>query len=216
MAEDAYRAAIAVAVLPGQPVEPGASIRLDVDVTNISGTAWAQQHSGAIRLGNHWLDRNGERMLQRDDGRTLLPGMMPPGLACRVALAITAPAAAGSYVCELDLAHEGVRWFHDQGSAVLRFPVIVRNGGVEPDQSIAAESRSSNRPAHGASGPADLPSCAPGDLTAADPSDFPMHGINTDRVEQLIAAPGGELLLKSDDYSCGHSWISYRYIVRKR
>lgn len=209
MAEDAYQAQIAIAALPRAAFEPGASITLDADVTNVSATAWMQQHCGAIRLGNHWLDRTGERTLLRDDGRTLLPETMPPGVTCRVPLTITAPEAAGEYVCELDLAHEGVRWFHDQGSAVLRFPVRVGTGGAEPAQMIAAESRSSNRPAA-------LPLHAPGDLTAADPGDFPMHGINTARVEQLIATAGGDLVVKMDDHSCGHSWISYRYVVRKR
>jgi SAM-dependent methyltransferase len=208
MAEGAYHARIAVAALPEERIEPGTAITLDVDVTNISGTAWLQQQCGAIRLGNHWLDRTGERTLQRDDGRTLLPETMPPGLACRVPLTITTPAEAGDYVCELDLAHEGVRWFHDQGSTVLRFAVNVGSGGGEPARSIAPESRSANR--------TDLPSFAPGDLSAADPGDFPMHGINTERVEQLIAAVGGDLVLKTDDHSCGPSWISHRYVVRKR
>lgn len=208
MAEDAYQAAIAIAALPRAPLEPGASITLDADVTNVSATAWLQPQCGAIRLGNHWLDRTGERMLQRDDGRTLLPETMPPGLTCRVPLTITAPGEAGDYVCELDLAHEGIRWFHDQGSAVLRFVVKVGSGGGEATRSIAPEAGSPNR--------ADLPADAPGDLTAADPGDFPMHGITTDRVEQLIAAAGGELVLKADDHSCGDSWISYRYVVRKR
>lgn len=208
MAEDAYQAAIAIAALPQAPLEPGASLTLDVDVTNVSAKTWLQQQCGAIRLGNHWLDSTGERMLQRDDGRTLLPETMPPGLACRVPLTITAPGESGDYVCELDLAHEGIRWFHDQGSAVLRFAVKVGVGGGEAARSIAPEAGSPNRTV--------LPADAPGDLTAADPGDFPMHGIATERVEQLIAAAGGELLLKADDYSCGQSWISYRYVVRKR
>jgi hypothetical protein len=207
MPEGAYHARIAIAALPKEPVAPGASLTLDVDVTNISGTAWAAQQCGAIRLGNHWLDRTGERMLQRDDGRTPLPETMPPGLTCRVPLTITAPGEAGDYVCELDLAHEGIRWFHDQGSAVLRFAVTVGSGGDEPTRPIAPEAGSPNR--------TDLPADAPGDLTAAEPGDFPMHGIATGRVERLIAAAGGELVLKAADHSCGHSWISYRYVVRK-
>ena len=155
-------------------------------------------------------------MLQRDDGRTLLPETMPPGLTCGVPLTITAPSEAGDYVCELDLAHEGIRWFHDRDSAVMRFAVIVR--------AAAWHRRCRRRPTPDRIGRPRAPArrqpacrpCAPGDLTAADPGDFPMHGIDTDRVEQLIAAAGGELVLKIDDHSCGHSWISYRYVVRKR
>lgn len=213
MADQAYQAQIAVTALPEQPIEPGAAVTLDVDVTNVSQTAWSQQQCGAIRLGNHWLDRTGERMVQRDDGRTPLPETMPPGLACRVPLTITAPGAAGDYVCALDLAHEGVRWFHDRDSAVLRFPLTVGGGSDHASGREPQSNRPASRPSTTPSG---LPSCAPGDLTAADPGDFPMHGIASDRVEGLIAAAGGALVSKTDDYSCGRSWISYRYIVRKR
>ena len=211
MADQAYQARIEVAALPEQSIETGAAVTLDVDVTHVSQTTWSQQQCGAIRLGNHWLDRTGERMLQRDDGRTLLPETMPPGLACRVPLTITAPGAAGKYVCELDLAHEGVRWFHDRDSAVLRFPLTVGGGSDQASGRVLQ----SNQPGASAT-PSELPSCAPGDLDAADPGDFPMHGIASDRVERLIATAGGAHVSKSDDYSCGRSWSSYRYVVRKR
>ena len=60
MAEDAYQAQIAMAALPEAPVEPGASITLDVEVTNISGTAWTQQLVWRDPVGKP-LARSGRR-----------------------------------------------------------------------------------------------------------------------------------------------------------
>jgi hypothetical protein len=128
-------------------------------------------------------------------------------------LTINAPATDGEYQCEFDLAHEGVRWFEDRGSKVVRVPITV--GG---DQDVAPIASSA-----GTSGAIDdldaafgaLPSSAPGDLSRPDPGDFPMHGVHTDEVARLIAASGGDVLLTRDDPSCGAQWVSYRYFVRK-
>lgn len=216
MPDDAYQAALSVAGLPRGPLTPGAEVTLDVDVTNASQVAWLQQECGTIRVGNHWLDHTGERMLQRDDGRTVLAETLPPGGTCRVPLTIKAPAAEGDYQCELDLAHEGIRWFRDRNSAVVRFQVVVRGGGLEhADMATIGDSHSTQQSGDVGAAPIELPSAAPGDPSVADPGDFPMYGVHSDRVGELIAASGGELLQKSVDQSCGPHWIAYRYFVRK-
>jgi SAM-dependent methyltransferase len=216
MPDDAYQAALFATGVPEGPVQPGVEITIDVDVTNVSQRSWSQRESGAIRVGNHWLDHTGLRMLQCDDGRTALPETLPHGSTCRVPLTIRTPAAEGHYQCEIDLAHEGIRWFRDRDSAVVRFLVDVRAGGLErADMSTvgAAEPVPQAGDAHAA--PIEWPSDAPGNPSVADPGDFPMYGVHTDVVEQLIATCGGELLQKAVDQSCGHGWISYRYFVRK-
>jgi trans-aconitate methyltransferase len=130
MPDEAYQAALSVAGIPNGSVGSHEAITLDVDVRNISETVWSQEMFGMIKAGNHWLDRTGARMRQCDDGRTPLPEAVPPGGACRVALTITTPSAPGEYQCEIDLAHEGVRWFRDRDSAVVRFPVRVHADGA--------------------------------------------------------------------------------------
>jgi len=215
MPDDAYQAALSVAGLPRGPVRPSAEITLDVDVTNVSQVSWSQQECGAIKVGNHWLDQTGGRMLQRDDGRTLLPDTLPPGGACRVPLTITTPAAEGDYQCEVDLAHEGIRWFCDRHSSVVRFHVGVRVGGREHAHMSTVGVSESAQSESVRDARVELPSAAPGDPSIADPGNFPMYGVHTDRVVQLIATCGGELLQKPVDQSCGRGWISYRYVVRK-
>jgi SAM-dependent methyltransferase len=214
MPDEAYQAALSVAAFLNGPVRPHTEITLDVDVRNISEMVWSQDKFGVIKAGNHWLDQAGARMLQCDDGRTALPEVVPPGGACRIALTITTPAAPGDYQCEIDLAHEGVRWFRDRDSAVVRFPVRVRPDGandvrvrveVPPKSAVLVE--------HVPDGV--WPAAAPGDPRTADPGDFPMHGVHTDVVSQVIAAGGAELLERTADRSCGEDWISYRYFVRK-
>ena len=215
MPDDAYQAALSVAGLPSGPVRPSAEITLDVDVTNLSQVSWSQQEFGAIKVGNHWLDQSGERTLQRDDGRTVLPETLPPGHICRVPLTIKTPAAQGDYQCEVDLAHEGIRWFFDRNSSVVRFQVRVRAGGLEhANMSTIAVSESTKQSESVRAARIEWPAAAPGDLSVADPGDFPMYGVHTDLVGQLIATCGGALMRKRDQ-SCGHRWISYRYFVRK-
>jgi SAM-dependent methyltransferase len=215
MPDEAYQAALSVAGVPNESVGSHVAITLDVDVRNISEAVWSQEMFGVIKAGNHWLDETGARMLQCDDGRTPLPEAVPPGGVCRVTLTITTPAAPGDYQCEIDLAHEGVRWFRDRDSAVVRFPVRVRAEGAS---GVSATVEALSEPAvlvgHVPDG--DWPAAAPGDSRVADPGDFPMHGVHTDVVSQVLAAGGGELLERVVDRSCGQDWISYRYFVRKR
>jgi len=216
MPDDAYQAALSVAGVPRGPVGSGVEVTLDVDVTNVSQVSWSQQGFGAIKVGNHWLDQTCLRKLQRDDGRTLLPETLPAGGTCRVPLTITAPAAEGDYQCEVDLAHEGIRWFCDRDSAVVRFPVAVRVGGpLQADMSTVGVSEPAQQTGGARTARIELPSIAPGDPNVADPGDFPMYGVHADVVTQLTATCGGQLLQKSVDHSCGHGWISNRYFVRK-
>jgi SAM-dependent methyltransferase len=216
MPDDAYQAALSVAILPRGRVRPSAEVTLDVDVTNVSHVSWPQQEFGAIKVGNHWLDQTGERTLQRDDGRTLLPETLPPGGTCRVPLTIKTPAAEGDYQCEVDLAHEGIRWFCDRNSSVVRFDVAVRLGGLEHAiMSTVGASESAQQSEGVRAAGIEWPSAAPGDPSVAYPGEFPMYGVQTDLVGQLIATYGGELLQKPVDHSCGRGWISYRYFVRK-
>jgi len=215
MPDEAYQAALVVANLPQSSVAPDAEVTIDVDVTNVSELSWSQRQYGAIKIGNHWMDRSGADMLQRDDGRTVLPEMLPPGASCRVPLTIKMPTAEGDYQCEIDLAHEGVRWFRDRDSAVARFLVRVRAGGPAVEHVSNDEVRETARHAD-ASTPFEVTPTLLGDPNVENPGDFPMFGVPTDVIQHVISACGGELLQKSDDHSCGNDWISFKYYVRKR
>ena len=130
MPDAAYCAALVVTCVPRRTVTPGAEITLQVEITNLSAVAWSQREFGVMAVGNHWFDGAGGRLLIRDDGRTSLPGTLASGATCRVPLTIKVPQDSGEYECEVDVAHEGVLWFHGKGSRVVRFPVRV---GVRED-----------------------------------------------------------------------------------
>jgi SAM-dependent methyltransferase len=213
MPDDAYRASLVAHHVPDRAVAPSQEIMLDVDVTNHSAIDWLRRDFGVIRVGNHWLDAAGSRMLARDDGRTSLPSSLGSRQTCRVPLTIKAPAEAGQYLCEIDLAHEGVLWFHDRESPVVRFMVRV---GPAQDSDTAAEpvdtgTYASMSPDHA---PEPQPINGP-DPQADDSAAFPMFGVRLTSVVQLIANCGGTLLHVENDRTCGEDWISYRYIAQK-
>jgi SAM-dependent methyltransferase len=212
MPDEAYRAAISLEGLP-RVLKAATPFTLEARVTNISRFVWSRQAFGAITVGNHWLSPAGDRVLQRDDGRTPLPDSLAPGATTWVPLTINAPAIDGEYQCEFDLAHEGVRWFEDRGSEVVRVPITV--AGDHEGTPITSTPDAPGAIADDDVTSGAVPSSAPGDLSRPDPGDFPMHGVHTDEVTRLIAASGGDVLMTRDDPSCGARWVSYRYFVRK-
>jgi hypothetical protein len=213
MPDEAYRASLVVHHAPDRAVASSQEIMLDVDVTNLSAIHWLRGDFGVIRVGNHWLDATGSRMLARDDGRTSLPSSLGSRQTCRVPLTIKAPAEPGDYLCEVDLAHEGVLWFHDRDSAVARFRVRV---GPGHDSDNTLEPKDSGT--YASASPVQAPKLEPivgADPPADDSEAFPMFGVPLHSVVQLIADCGGNLLHVENDRTCGEDWVSYRYIARK-
>jgi SAM-dependent methyltransferase len=123
---DAYAARV-VPRVDRLTVEPGATLRLDVDVTNMSTVPWPENSS--LRVGNHWRSRH-RRMLVHDDGREPLLRALEPGETIGLTLIAVAPVRAGHYVLELDVVQERVAWFADRGSPVAHVPVRVTRSPV--------------------------------------------------------------------------------------
>jgi hypothetical protein len=134
MPDLAYQASISISDVPGI-AKPGAPLTVRVEMTNRSSVDWLQREYGALSAGNHWLDATG-RMVTRDDGRARLPAAVPAGETCRVALTVSVPSTPGDYLLEIDIAHEGVLWFHDRGSNVSRAAIRVANDA----ENVAASS----------------------------------------------------------------------------
>jgi len=221
MPDDAYRASLVVRGIPGVALRPATEVTLEVEVTNRSAIEWSQQAFGAISVGDHWLDQDGDRMLRRDDGRTTLPEPLRPGDTRRLPLTITAPPDAGRYQCEIDLAHEGVVWFRDKGSPTVRFAVHVarrddagRGRGCE--QPVAPTHQASQPIAAPSRPAAEVPGVGAMQKAVTDPGDFPMHGVHRDTVVALVARHGATLHHTEDDRSCGQDWVSFRYFVSNR
>jgi SAM-dependent methyltransferase len=215
MPDDAYRASLAVSRIPERSVGPSEEITLDVAITNRSAIEWSRRVFGLLRVGNHWLDPTGQPVA-RDDGRTSLPALLAPGATCRLPLKITAPASAGEYQCEIDVAHEGILWFHDKGSSPASFIVRVDAPSAVVSAPAGRETAGRQTSAPG-NEPTDGPTTPPGtDADAENLGGFPMNGMSVQSVVDLIADCGGTLLHVDSDRSCGDDWMSYRYVVRNR
>ena len=67
--------------------------------------------SPPVRLAYHWLDGTGQSVVF-DGERTLLPADLAPGGEAVVPARVSAgELEPGAYILEIDLVHEGVRWF---------------------------------------------------------------------------------------------------------
>jgi len=127
--DPAYRAQLSL-VDPLTTLKAGQKQTINVKVKNISNIAWIVYGTQPgvkyrVAVGDAWLDKDG-KVLTTMDGRIGLPHDLGPGKDVDVPLVITAPAQAGDYVLQLDVVHEGVAWFADKGSEVLKTNVKVQ------------------------------------------------------------------------------------------
>ncbi|HLE63039.1 MAG TPA: hypothetical protein VI750_07865 [Pyrinomonadaceae bacterium] len=115
---------------PLTTLKPGEKKTIKVKVKNASDVLWIVHGTGEgskyrVAVGNSWLDSKGQ-LVTNMDGRYGLPLNLAPGRDVEVPLAITAPAQPGDYILELDIVQEGVAWFKDKGSEVLKVNVKVQ------------------------------------------------------------------------------------------
>ena len=88
-------------------------------IRNDGTRVWSASHRPedrefAVRLGNHWRGRFG-RMRRFDDLRTGLPFDVAPGESIEIGINPVAP-DRGTWILELDMVQEHVRWFAEAGS----------------------------------------------------------------------------------------------------
>jgi SAM-dependent methyltransferase len=203
MPESAYAAAVEVVGGIGDNLSIEATVDVAVRVTNRSPIAWDQARYGAIRVGNHWLASDGAMLIQ-DDGRTLLDRTVSPGQGCQVSLSMRAPARPGTYLCQIDIVHEGVTWFGDRGSATFRRSMRVGEA-LEPGPLASPRSTFVEYP--------DIYRELPRESTEIGA--FPMYGVPLAEVHSLIAAAGGQCLYVEPDARGGPEWDGYRYFCVK-
>ena len=99
-----------------------------VRIKNTSDTTWnalgQPDQRFAIKLGNHWLNKQGVMVVQ-DDARASLLFDLTPGQEVELPLTVTAPREPGRYTLEIDMVQELVAWFGSAGSKTLRLEVVV-------------------------------------------------------------------------------------------
>lgn len=210
MPDAAYRAGLELAASPPPTAAAASPMAVTLRVRNASSETWSQPASGPLAVGNHWFDAAGELMLVQDDGRSPLLQVVPPGLEWPVLLNLRAPAQPGTYICEIDLVHEGVTWFSHKGSPVLRFPVRVTHDASSIDDTaspaVISEFSIPSYPEHVIPRP-------PGPASEPVRAEFPMNGVPREQVMNLIAAHGARLAYLEEDRRAGPEWVSYRYFV---
>jgi SAM-dependent methyltransferase len=181
-------------------MRPASQIAVPFRVTNLSPIPWEHDGQAYFALGNHWLDEHGN-LMRLDDGRTPLPLRFDPNDSVDLNLEIIAPRRSGDYLLELDVVHEGVAWFADNGSRTLRLPVRVIE--TAPDETITQTSEAK----------AEITSEAKGTL-----QDEPFDGMYCmPRADVLqILRGGGAYLEFIQPFECaGPGFQSYRYFFRK-
>ncbi|RTL93113.1 MAG: hypothetical protein EKK31_32740 [Hyphomicrobiales bacterium] len=123
-------------------LDPGENLDLVVKLKNTSPVAWESFERSGLMVANHWLSDTGE-ILTWSDGRTPLNRKMESGARAYLTLEITAPQRPGTYLLEVDLVEEGVRWFGTEGSPPLQLMVNVRSATaarkvrITPRRSVA-------------------------------------------------------------------------------
>jgi hypothetical protein len=124
-------------------------------------------------------------------------------------MSINAPPVPGQYQCGVDIAHEGVLWFGDRGSEVVRLAVRVDEDEMDAGPATEVASRADQ------SKPVETPGVTGASVDVEDPGEFPMYGVAIDSATRLIAEQAATLLHVENDRRCGDDWVSYRYFVRK-
>jgi hypothetical protein len=118
---DDYRAHIEI-VERDTRFAPGVGRYLLVKVENCGGATWpwGSPQSQAIHVSYHWSSLNGASVVF-DGERSVLPCAVRPGGSVLVAPHVNPPRDPGRYFLEVDLVHEGVRWFE----CACRVEVVV-------------------------------------------------------------------------------------------
>jgi len=106
----------------------GETVTLSVAIRNIGSKTWEGGVRNPFHVGYHWRDEAGE-VASSPDFRTTLPHHVEPGEWVEVDVAVGLPSAPGRFVVVLDMVHEGVTWFAEQGSEPARVPIQVKLSG---------------------------------------------------------------------------------------
>ena len=109
--DDLYHASLEPLALP-HTFRAGVQQTVDVLATNRSSVTWRWGAGGrpAVRLGYRWW-QGATEIAEEAALLTVLPVDVPPGAAEVVPVHVVAPAEPGEYELEVDLSHEGERWF---------------------------------------------------------------------------------------------------------
>jgi SAM-dependent methyltransferase len=121
-----YEGSLSSATTPSRA--SGGTLDAAVHIRNAGNGVWCEQSVFPVRVSYHLyrVDAGARTLMAFDSARTVLPSSgIAPGEQLTVALQIPTPGQAGQYVAEVDLVHEGVRWFSERGLRPLSLAFTV-------------------------------------------------------------------------------------------
>lgn len=124
-----YAAALSLAT----PVTEDAAdrmLRVGIRIRNHGNGVWCERSVFPVRASYHLSRVLGDStsLASFDNVRTPLPCELEPGAETTVLLEIERPAAPGRYIADVDLVHEGVRWFSEKQLPRLSVEFTVTGG----------------------------------------------------------------------------------------
>lgn len=180
----------------------GAAVDVPVRVRNASTVPWPAERlartAHPLKLGNHWRTAGGD-LLVLDDGRALLTTDVRPGEAVDLVLTVNMPREPGRYALELDLVHDWVTWFADQGSPPVRLSARVRTPFAARCRALAGRLRHRETATPAA---------------VAVPV-MEMYRVPEETVAAIVSAAGGVIVDQISDAIGGAGWLGYVYYVHK-
>jgi len=114
-------------------IVPVREMHFAVDVRNSGVRPWPATGFQPVMLSYHWRDAATGNLSVYDGIRTTLPHDVDPGATIRLRAKVAAPPRPGRYRLHLEMVHEKVTWFGQQGDA--GFDAIVE---VRTDATLAA------------------------------------------------------------------------------
>ena len=122
-----YRSAIVPVGEWPTALPPKTRTAVDVDVRNAGVRPWPATGTKHVALAYHWYDESTGRQVVFDGVRTPLPRDIDPGVTVRLNAAVKTPDSPGRYRLHLELVHEFVTWFGEQGDAGYDVVLDVRD-----------------------------------------------------------------------------------------
>lgn len=115
----------------------GQVVSATITVRNAGALTWEWGGERPFRFGYRYFRNRRLLALGPDkDIRTDVPSSVTPGAELTLDVRLALPDQPGNYTLELDLVHEGVSWFKEQGS-----PVLTRWLTIEPAEDVSADGK---------------------------------------------------------------------------
>jgi SAM-dependent methyltransferase len=105
----------------------GGTLAVGITIRNCGNGVWCERSLFPVRASYHLyrVEGGGKTLASFDNLRTPLAFEVGPGAETTILLHIARPAEPGGYVAEVDLVHEGMRWFSERGLRMVPIAFTV-------------------------------------------------------------------------------------------